>query len=578
MMRKILLFLTIFSLLISFLFPQEIYFGKTIDPEKYILGPGDKLKVYIIKEKEPPESFELEISPTGFVSLPMIGNIKVSDLTLNEAGKEISRQLIRIYPRSIISLDLIYPRRIKVFISGEVGNPGTYIMPALSRLDDLIKTAGGLKSSASTRGIQIKRRNNVIEVDYLKFLKEGDLSQNPFLEEGDLIYIPLMRRSVKVLGQVRNPGIYEIKEGERLLDVLNMAGGLNERGSIFGGTLDRVSGERIDLDLFKLFYGREREEANLYLQDGDTINILLDIKRVYVLGFVKNPGPVLLVEKLGTTPEGALISGQAIEGVRISEIINSAGGILPNGSFRNIEIRRRGDPKDKSIVDLYRILILGEIAEEEIKIYPGDVIYVPPITMTVKILGQVRFPGVYEINPGDRIRDLILRAGGITPKAARENGQLERVINGKKVIYTFNIADVLQGKEKDNFILEDGDNIYVAEQRRLVYVLGQVNMPGAFDYKEGRRLTEYVSLAGGLKDRADLGKVAVIREENGESRVIPINLSDIINKGRSNLDIEIKENDIIFVPEVFIKGWQDIVQILMGIGVLRSTIGPLLGW
>ncbi|MEN2984819.1 MAG: SLBB domain-containing protein, partial [Dictyoglomaceae bacterium] len=258
--------------------------------------------------------------------------------------------------------------------------------------------------------------------------------------------------------------------------------------------------------------------------------------------------------------------------------INSAGGILPNGSLRNIEIRRRGDPNKKIIVDLYKILVLGEIAEEDIKIYPGDVIYVPPITMTVKILGQVRFPGVYEINPGDRIRDAILRAGGITEKAGRENGQLERVINGKKVIYNFNIAEAIQGKEKDNLVLQDGDTIYVAELRRLVYVLGQVNMPGAFDYKEGRRLTEYISLAGGLKDRANLSKVAIIREENGESKVSPVNLSDIINKGKVILDIEIKENDIIFVPEVFIKGWQDIVQILLGIGVLRTTIGPLIGW
>jgi len=522
----------------------------------------------------------LEVSLTGSISLPLIGSIKISGLSLINAQKEISRQLIRFYPKSVVSIDLLYPRNIKVFISGEVANPGTYILSALSRLDDLIKMAGGLRSSASVRGIQIKRGNKIIEIDYLQFLKNGDLSQNPYLEDGDLVYVPLMKKYVRVLGQVKSPGIYEIREGEKLLDIINMAGGFTASASLFGATLDKITGERIELDLYSLFYGKpeEREKANLVLQDGDTISVLAEVKRVYVLGYVKNPGPVQLVEKVGTTPEGTVVSGQTQEGAKISEIINSAGGVLPNGSLRNIEIRRKGNPNDKVIVDLYRTLVLGEASEEDIKVYPGDVIYVPPVIRTIKILGEVRNPGVYEVNPGDKIRDMILRAGGLTPKASRENGQLERVVERKKVVYTFNTDNVLKGKEEDNLSLQDGDTIYIAEKRRLVYVLGQVNNPGAFEYKEGRRLTEYISLAGGLKDRANLNKVSIIREENGESKVINVNMNDLINKGQSKLDIEIKENDIVFVPEVFIKGWQDIVQIIMSIGVIKTTIGPLIGW
>ncbi|HPP16691.1 MAG TPA: SLBB domain-containing protein, partial [Dictyoglomaceae bacterium] len=213
-----------------------------------------------------------------------------------------------------------------------------------------------------------------------------------------------------------------------------------------------------------------------------------------------------------------------------------------------------------------------------INVFPGDVIYVPPILKSVKILGQVKSPGVYEIVAGDRIKDILLKAGGITEKASRDKGQLERVENEKKIVYDFNVTNAISGIDKDNLELKDGDTIYIGELRRLVYVLGQVNNPSALEYKEGRRLTEYISIAGGLQDRADLKKVAVVREENGETKVIPVNMYDIINKGQSKLDIEIKENDIIFVPEVFIKGWQDIVQIIMSIGVLKTTIGPLFGF
>jgi len=85
-------------------------------------------------------------------------------------------------------------------------------------------------------------------------------------------------------------------------------------------------------------------------------------------------------------------------------------------------------------------------------------------------------------------------------------------------------------------------------------------------------------MAGGFKDRADLSRIAIVREINGETKVIPINVNEIVNKGRSDLDITIEENDIIFVPEVFIKGWQDIVNILSGIFYVYSLLKPIVGW
>ncbi|MGC9098825.1 MAG: SLBB domain-containing protein [Dictyoglomus sp.] len=579
-MRKKLFSVFLLIFIFALTFAQEgVYFGKIIDPDKYILGPGDKLRVFIIRETNQTDSFDVLVSPTGYVVLPLAGSVKVLNMTLSEAGKEISKQLLKFYPRSNVIVDLAYPRNMKISITGEVTNPGIYSVSAISTLDDVIKLAG-LKSSASLRNIQIRRGNKILEVDYLRFLKYGDVNQNPYIEEGDLIYVPLMGKSVKVLGQVKNPGIYEIKDGEKLKDVLDMAGGLKAQGSFFGATLDRIDGTRIELNLYDLYYGDEnkKESANIALQSGDTITVFPEIKRVYVLGFVKNPGPIQLVEEVKVTPEGIEVTGQASMGAKISELIQKAGGILPNGSLRNIELRIKGDPNNKIIVDLYRILVLGEELEEEIKVNPGDVIYVPPILRSVKVLGQVKIPGIYELNPGDRIRDILLKAGGITEKASRESGELERIENGKKVVYKFNVTNAIQGIEKDNLELKDGDTIYIGELRRLVYVLGQVNNPAAYEYREGRKLTEYISMAGGLKDRADLSRVAVVREVDGETKVIPINMNEIINRGRSNLDIEIKENDIIFVPEVFVKGWQDIVNILSGIFYVYSLLKPIVGW
>ena len=587
-MKRVILFLILLIASFSLIYAQEapslgeVYSGKVIEPDKYILGPGDVLRVFVVQENNKTESFTVSVSPTGFIFLPLVGSIKVLNLTLSDATREISRQLVRFYPRSNIYVDLINVKKVNIVITGEVVNPGNYKVSALSTLDDVLKTAGGLKASASYRRIVIKRGEKVLELDYLKFLKYGDTSQNPYVEEGDFIYVPLMGDRVKILGRVKSPGEYEVKDGERLKDVLDMAGGLAINASLFDATLDRVDGTRIYLDLYGLYYGdkERKDKANIELKDGDSITVLTETKRVYVLGFVANPGPIQLVEEIKTGPQGEEIGGvtQAVVGAKISELIKRAGGVLPNGSTRRIELRRGGRESDKIIVDLYRVLVLGEESEEDIKVNPGDVIYVPPVLKSIKVLGQVRNPGVYEIVEGDRIRDIILKAGGLTEKAAREGGELVRVEDGKKVSYKFNIINALQGIKEDNLELKDGDTLYVPELRRLVYVLGQVNNPAAYEYREGRKLTEYISMAGGFKDRADLSRIAIVRGINGETKVIPVNVNEIVNKGRSELDITIEENDIIFVPEVFIKGWQDIVNILSGIFYVYSLLKPIVGW
>jgi len=231
-MRKKVYFLVLFFLVIFLLsYAQEgaigvegIYSGKVIDPEKYLLGPGDILRVYIIRETNETMSFNLAVSPTGHVLVPLVGNIKVLNKTLADATQEIAKQLMRFYPRSNIIVDIINIKKVNIVITGEVVNPGAYRVLAISTLDDVIRVAGGLKSSASMRNIQIKRGDKVINIDYMRFLKYGDLEQNPYIEEGDFIYIPLIGKSVKIVGQVRNPGIYEIK-GRREIKRFNRYGG-----------------------------------------------------------------------------------------------------------------------------------------------------------------------------------------------------------------------------------------------------------------------------------------------------------------------------------------------------------------
>ncbi|MGC8971943.1 MAG: SLBB domain-containing protein, partial [bacterium] len=357
---------------------------------------------------------------------------------------------------------------------------------------------------------------------------------------------------------------------DKLKDVIEMAGGITPKASLVGGIIERASGEIIELDFFK--------SSEVPLQDKDMIRIPTRIDRVYVLGQVRNPGAITLTTgEISGTPTGEIVLGQAREGSRVSELISRAGGILPTASTRNIKILRGG--KEIAVIDLYKVLVLGDTSQDvSLRLVDGDVIFVPPMEKTIRIFGQVREPGIYEIREGDRLRDIIIRAGGLTEKSTRTLGKIERIVDGKKEDILFNVDYALRGDETNNLILRDGDNVFIPELRRLVYVLGQVNNPGTIEYVEGRRLTEYISAAGGVKDRADLKKVTVIRQSGDKAEMVTVNYEDIVKRGKSELDIQIREDDIVYVPEVLFKGWQDLVQILMSIGVLKNTFSSLFGW
>ncbi|MCX7796745.1 MAG: SLBB domain-containing protein, partial [bacterium] len=235
----------IFCILLFFVFPAFIVSSQTLNPsnivsfqlealeepitEDYVLGPGDKL-LLSVKGKVINVSYELVITADGNVIIPEIGPVYCSGLSIKSLKKKLGELIPRYYKNVQISLALLSPRTFKVFITGAVSNPGTVTVKALTRLQEAINLAGGILPNGSYRRIQITRvkdnKKKILTVDLYRFYKKGDISQNPYLEAGDVKYVPVMRESVKVLGEVRNPGEYEIVEGDRLKDIIEMAGGL----------------------------------------------------------------------------------------------------------------------------------------------------------------------------------------------------------------------------------------------------------------------------------------------------------------------------------------------------------------
>ena len=163
---------------------------REINPDKYILGPGDILLVSIIGMEA--VSFEAPVSPEGSIVIRGAGIVNVKDKTLNEARKLMIEQIGKYYKSNKVDIVLRDLRQFKVIVSGEIPKPISVSATAVDRVSEAIEKAGGLQFESSERNISLIRRdkNDIIKVDLIKFFMLSDENSNPTLLGGDLIRIP----------------------------------------------------------------------------------------------------------------------------------------------------------------------------------------------------------------------------------------------------------------------------------------------------------------------------------------------------------------------------------------------------
>jgi len=200
--------------------------------EEYKIGPGDVIQ--IIVWKQPDFSHTLTVSPSGTIYYPFLGKIKVAGLTLEEVEKIIKEKLSKEYiknPKVGVILKECNSR--KIFIFGEVTNPGVYKILNKTPILEILFKAGGLTKKAG-KFLLINRKKKdknlskteTIKVNLEKLLVKGDLSQNVMVQPGDIIYVaPKEEKIIYVLGEVENPGPYKIEGDVTVLEAIRMAGG-----------------------------------------------------------------------------------------------------------------------------------------------------------------------------------------------------------------------------------------------------------------------------------------------------------------------------------------------------------------
>ena len=265
---------------------MEQAFEKPVDPKAYIVGPGDIFSVVIWGDIQ--KAFQIPVTAEGKLVIPTIGTLSVAGQSLKDVKEHILKAGRKKYRKARVSAYLMGVRKIRVYVTGEVTQPGSYVATPLDRVSDVLSRAGGFTPFALNSKIEIIHRDGKKRsLNYNRFLKEGDLQANPFLLGGDMIFVPPVgsqTQTVTVLGQTDKVGLFPIQPKENLFDFL-------VRRSILTQTLDvkKILVTRKDGRVFQLAFPSDKTKGFM-LTSGDVITIAGWQNGVYVRGAVRNPG------------------------------------------------------------------------------------------------------------------------------------------------------------------------------------------------------------------------------------------------------------------------------------------------
>lgn len=406
-------------------------------------------------------------------------------------------------------------------VLGAVSNPGRYALAQVRYLSDLMAVCGRSEQGAST-GTLFRTDGSTLTVDLDAVVTSRRPEANVELREGDTLYVSSIARRVVVLGAVKEPGRYVLRQGNRFSDALASAGDMTELADRKHARILRADGTIVEVDPSAAVAGIDRN-ANPLLEDDDTIIVPVGQIQVAVLGEVARPSQYVLRP-----------------GDRFSDAIAQAGGLIPGGRARQAKLVRANGTTQT--VDLDLVLNKTD-AQANVMLEDRDTIVIEagPKT-TIAVIGQVLRPGLYDITPRSRLADAVALAGGFTLDAAPEAARLTRKA---AVTLTVDLQKALDDPESpQNLTLQDGDALIVTARANAI-VIGEVTAPGSKPLQKGARLSQLLALAGGPTREADLSRAQLLHADGTSG---PVNLRDLA--ANPQMDAEVRPGDALYVPRI----------------------------
>ncbi len=556
----------------------------------YILGPDDTLAVYVwnVPDSNFNRTFIAPVERDGTIFIPQVGSIPVAGTSFSQATRLIHARLNNLLKRFEMHVSMARLRTIKVYVVGEVVRPGSYEVSSLATASHALYAACGPTKSGSLRRIQVIRDGKTVsELDFYPFFLKGDRTQDIRLQSGDTIVVPPIGPVAAIGGPVKRPAIYELKDQMVLTELIDLAGGFAPTADRKRCQIFRVeAGQKrviLDVNLSPLLSGnRERKNSHLssgkpedtgepIIQDGDFVRIAAvptQIENaVSLTGAVRNPGPY-----------------EFRPGMRLRDLLTPE-QMLVDSYMDRAELVRTDPVSYETTVLAFSPKALFQGKEENIELRRLDKVVVatqakPPRIVTV--MGEVKRPGSYTIESGERLSSVLKRAGGFTARAfpqgilfIRESvrrtqqaeiekfvalqkqklmveaaslaagavpggtgqeqatlqlqmqalDQLAARIHPGRVVVKMESLEQLEGSLED-IMLEDGDQITIPQQPQTVSIIGAVRTPTSVVYHEGLRVEDYIRQAGGLTPDAKENETYIMRA-NGSTEAAYARIKEI---------------------------------------------------
>ncbi len=619
----------------------------------YVVGPGDELLIRAWGQID--VDYRAVVDRSGLINIPRVGAVPVAGVPYKDLTAHVRTAVARNFRNFELIVSLGELRSIQIFVVGQARRPGAYTVSSLSTLVNAVFAAGGPSGRGSMRAIQLKRGASVVtELDLYDLIAFGDKSRDRPLLPGDVIYFPPIGPLVALSGSVNTPAIFELKANANVGQLIDLAGGLATTAQTRRASIERIDErERRSVDQFSLDYDGLRRP----IKDGDLVSVFSISPRfenaVTLRGKVASPlryayKPGMRIRDLIPEREAlvtadyyarknlSVLSGPVVQGKLAYDVRRLADEI--NWDYAVIERLDRNELSTTLIPFNLGKALLDNDASNNLPLLPGDVVTVfsksdvaAPAgrrAVVVSLEGEFTSAGVYQAQPGETLRQLVVRVGGLTPDAyvfgaefTREStrrdqeerlrqtvDQLEQdvqraaAVRAQSVTSAEEAAALKQQAEAQRLVvnrlrtlkpsgrivlelpesattahlpdvpLEDGDRLVVPKLPAMVNVFGTVFNESAFMFVPDRDVHDYLALAGGPRKQADHRSIYLLRA-NGT--VVSTRQAGMLAGSISNR--RVAPGDTIVVPEDFertswMKDLKDWTQIFYQFGLGAAAL------
>ena len=501
----------------------------------YVIGPGDALQIRGWGMVD--IDVNVTVSRSGEIYLPRVGSVRVAGVKYRDLQGYLKKAVGKIFKSFELSASIAQTRSVQIYVVGHALRPGSYSLSAMSTMLNALFASGGPAVTGSMRNIKLKRGGQaIVSFDLYDILLHGDKSSDLALQDGDVIYIPAVGPQFALLGDVKKPAIFELKQKTSIAEIVSWAGGFES----VAGLKNVIVQKSVDThyqtvaELQADWASIEQKLAQLEVQPTDIIRVFapgaapLEVKAdrefVRVDGEVKQSG-VFELQK----------------GETLRALLTRIGGTSEKGYVYGTKLKRES-------VRIQQQAKMDEVVDR----YEKD----------IQTNAKQRLNGQNDPTQAAQVTAELEMQRSLVQKLRSVKSEGRIILNLKD--YNAVINDL------PDLPLKDGDTVYIPQKTGTVDVIGAVYQQNTFMYQPDRKVNYYVTLAGGVSSTGD------------KSELYRICADGTVRSNRSSgMGSRVNPGDAIVVPEkiqrgqTFMQSLKDWTSILYQFGLGAAGLATL---